>query len=176
MNINATGTLNIEAVKTLCRTAVFRKSNPKIAFPVFLSLCAAVLVWSVYGSIAREDPVCRWSSLCLGLILLYLGYSYFILPYIQYRSLGNLKDAVNAFTFSDDGFMVVGKTPGNCGESEISYTMVEQVIESTKYFFIFHTKNQAFVVEKSTFSGGTPEELRDKLSVLLGKKYYINKY
>ena len=44
------------------------------------------------------------------------------------------------------------------------------------YFFIFHTKNQAFVVEKSTFSGGTPEELRDKLSVLLGKKYYINKY
>ena len=51
---------------------------------------------------------------------LYFGYSYFILPYIQYRSLGNLKDAVNAFTFSGGGFMVVGKTLGNFGESEIA--------------------------------------------------------
>ncbi len=101
---------------------------------------------------------------------LYFGYSYFILPYIQYRSLGNLKDAVNAFTFSGGGFMVVGKTPGNCGESEISYTMVEKVVETTKLFLIFQTKSQAFIVEKSTFSGGTPEEPRNKLSPLLWEK------
>lgn len=112
----------------------------------------------------------------MGLILLFMTYRYFIFPYIQYRSLSKLKDAVNAYTFFDDNFKVVEKTQGNFGESEIAYTMVEQIIESTKYFFIFHTKNQAFVVEKSTFSGGTPEELRDKLSELLGKKYYINKY
>ena len=176
MNINAMGTLNIEAVKTLCRTSTYRKNNPKIDFPVFLSLCAVVLAWSVFENITTENPVYRWCSLCMGLIILLMVYMYFIFPYIQYRSLSKLKDAVNTYTFFDDNFKVVGKTPGNFGESEIAYTMVERVIESTKYFFIFHTKNQAFVVEKSTFSGGTPEELRDKLSVLLGKKYYINKY
>ena len=101
---------------------------------------------------------------------LYFGYSYFILPYIQYRSLGNLKDAVNAFTFSGGGFMVVGKTPENCRESKVSYTMVEKVVETTKLFLIFQTKSQAFIVEKSIFSGGIPEEPRNKLSPLLWEK------
>ena len=78
MNINAMGTLNVEAVKTLCRTSMYRKSNPKIDFPVFLSLCAVVLAWSVFKTITTEDPIYRWSSLCLGLILLFMTYRYFI--------------------------------------------------------------------------------------------------
>ena len=62
------------------------------------------------------------------------------------------------------------------GETEIEYTMLERVYETSKYFFLFQTKNQVLIVDKTTVEGGRAEEIRDSLTAKMKDKYIICRY
>ena len=49
-------------------------------------------------------------------------------------------------------------------------------METSKYFFIYPTNSQVFIVDKSTIVGGAAEDIRNKLSSFVGNKYIICKY
>lgn len=89
-----------------------------------------------------------------------------------YNSLGNMKDVETEYTFYDDGFHAVSSIEGMNGESNIKYSMIEKVIEKPEYIYMFQTKQRTMIVDKSTITGGTVDDLRNKLMPILQKKYY----
>ena len=62
------------------------------------------------------------------------------------------------------------------GEAEIEYSVFIKIYETSKYFFLYQTNNQVFLVDKSTIEGGSVEGIRNKLSSFVKDKYFICKY
>ena len=51
-----------------------------------------------------------------------------------------------------------------------------KVMETEARLFLFQSKTQAYVVDKTTFEGGSAQDLRKVLTDVLGKKYVECKY
>lgn len=62
------------------------------------------------------------------------------------------------------------------GTTNIEYSILFKVMETSEYFFVFIQKQQVFLVDKSTVQGGTIEDVREVIKNALGKQYIICKY
>ena len=80
------------------------------------------------------------------------------------------------YVFGEDGIKANARGAGIETGGEMAYTTFMRVIESSRYFFIFQSKNQAFLVDKSTIEGGTAEQIRSRLSAVEGIKYTLCNY
>ena len=58
----------------------------------------------------------------------------------------------------------------------IAYSDFIQIMESDRYLFFYRTKRKIYPVDKSTFHGGTPEQLAKHLKTLCSKIYLICNY
>jgi len=134
-----------------------------------LSLVFMGIVQLVFGF---DGKITAYILIYTGLMVLYY---YVTSARFQFKQMGALKDALVEFTFREEALRVEHHVEGNEGVSELRYAVLEKIIEAPRYFYFYQTKNQAFVVEKSTFSGGTAEELRQRIQPVLGKKYKIRK-
>jgi hypothetical protein len=101
---------------------------------------------------------------------------YYIIPKLQYKALSGLKNIENEYSFSSNSLKVISENEEYKGESEIEYTMLERVYETSKYFFLFQTKNQVLIVDKTTVEEGKGEQIRSGLINVLKDKYIICKY
>lgn len=79
------------------------------------------------------------------------------------------------FVFADYEMSETTSSEKFNGTSRLKYSAVHKVMETSKYFFVYQTDNSVYIVDKSTLSGGTVEELRAKLSPAV-KKYVVCKY
>lgn len=177
MKIKAKSKLDYKTVKAFVRAGLFRKSLPARKLAIYCAiavLLAAVIGFEIY--LLGPTPT-RIIMLCIaGCMLLLELYLYFIVPRLRYNALGQLKGCVNEFVFREDYMLVASKDNGFDGESRIDYKVLSKVIETGKYFYIFHSRNQGTIVEKSTLSGGTCLELRNLLQEILKDRYQIYKY
>ena len=113
----------------------------------------------------------------IGVFFISLWYVlYFTLPRIRYNALANFKEAENAYVFCDDFLKVSTAGREYSGEAKIEYSFLVKAYETSKYFFLYQTKDQIYIVDKSTIEGGTAEDIRSKLSAVLKDKYFICKY
>ena len=101
---------------------------------------------------------------------------YFLLPKIRYNSLAKMKDIINEYTFCDEVLIITTKGAEYNGESEIKYSLIVKVYETTKYLFIFQNKSQVYVVDKSTIIVGTVDEIRVKIKDAISGKYIVCNY
>lgn len=63
------------------------------------------------------------------------------------------------FEFFEDRMVEIN----DASHDEYEYGEIKNVIETMNYFFIYHTKEKASVVDKNNFTKGTPDELRKLL-------------
>lgn len=177
MKITAKSKFNYKTIKHFTRASVFRKHDPlkqMLLFCLIAVLLIAILSLEMYLLDFHWVP---FTLLLVAVAMLLLElYFYFVLPRIHYNRLGELKGCTNEYTFTDDSIRLTFYDNGFSGESRIDYKVLNRVIETGKYFFLFQTKSRAFIVDKSTFSDGTPEQLRLKLQEILTDRYTIYKY
>lgn len=167
MEIKATSKFDYETIRTFYYMSIKRRV---ILETVFFAVLEAIIILemflfgisSVLCGLAIGIPV---GSLIVCLLRLLGVKSY-------YKSYGKMKNVKNEYTFLEDSFCAVSNNEGMCGESETKYSMIEKVIEKPDYIYIFQTKRQAIIVDKSTITGGTVEDIRNKLMPILQKKYY----
>ena len=62
------------------------------------------------------------------------------------------------------------------GESRVEYPVFVKVFETSRYFFLFQTKNQVYPVDKSSLESGCADEIRNKLKEFVKNQYKICKY
>ena len=177
MKITAKSKFNYKTIRDFIRTTSFYKTNPMKKLVIYCAIFAVLAVSILLEMYLLGPQTYLTVMLIVALVVVLLElYIYFILPRIQYNALGQMKGCTNEFTFTDDSIRLVSLDNGFSGESRIDYKVLNRTIETGKYFYIFQTKSQALIVDKSTIAGGTPEELRQKLQTVLGKKYKIYKY
>lgn len=176
MEIRAKCNFDLEAIKALTHLSVFGKSNPKSKFRVWFIISLVSMAFIIFEMVFFSDIGILW-MLCLTLFILLLEcYLYFLLPKIRYKNLAKIKGAENEFVFCDDTLKVFTRCDEYRGEAEMEYSLFPRVYETSKYFFLFQTNNQVYIVDKSTIEGGTAEEIRSKLTANTKCKYIICSY
>ena len=182
MEIKASSKYDRETITALTHLGIYGKRNPKksllfwtISFGILLiALSVETAVIASLGIDLLTELICLIAINAAYILIRF--YLHFLVPKIRYKALEKLQNAENVFVFSDDGVTSATQSSAYSDESRISYSTFVKVYEASKYFFLFHTQNQTFVVDKSTIEGGSAEDIRAKLSPLLGKKYMICKY
>ena len=177
VEIRAKCKFGFESISALTHLTMFKKANPKNRM-IFWSVAFAVL----FAIIILEIIAFGMDLILLVLLgveilwLMMMCFWYFIIPRIQYKALAKMKDAENEYVFCDNVLKTFTKSQEYNGEAEIEYSLFVKVYETSKYFFMYQTNNQVFIVDKSTIEGGTVEEIRNKLSAFVKDKYILCKY
>ena len=94
---------------------------------------------------------------------LILLFSWFIMPIISFNINKLAKNSKNEFVFKEETLVASGKTDDMSGSTEINYKKLDCIYETNEYLYVYINKNQAFIVEKASVSGGSLEELRTHL-------------
>lgn len=177
MEIKASCKLSLESCKALTHLQMFRKADPRKRM-LFWSVIYALLALIVVGELVLSGPdMTLYIMLAvLGAVYLLEAYWYFLLPRLQYGRMAKLKDTVNMYTFGEESIQITSEADGYHGTGEALYSMIFKVCETSAYFFIFQTKQQVFLVDKTTVTGGTAEMIREKLQTSVSGKYIICKY
>ena len=177
MEIRAKSTYDYDTVRALTHLTMFKKADPKkrmIFWTVTYAVLLAIIVWEI--ALFGLDRQLLIMLLVWVAISLLAGFFYFLLPKLHYKALAKMQKTENTFVFDDEGIAVSSIGAAYSGEARLQYALISKAYETSKYFFIFQTMNQVFIVDKSTILNGTAKEIRDKLTSFLGKKYRICNY
>lgn len=183
MEIKASCAYDSKAVKALVHLGIYKKSNPKTRFILSIVFLLITITLAILNLIFPETPLNSVSSTSIWILLIgatiFTALSfhlYFGLPKIQYKNLHKLGNLENTYTFTENDFSCVSSHTDYNGSATLKYSVIFKIVETSKYMFIFRDKAQAFVIDKSTFKNGTPEDIRRLLKNYLGDKYIICNY
>lgn len=174
---SATCTCDFPAIRALSYLTLYGKNDPRKRL-IFWSCVYGVLIISLLAG----GFINGWQTDNIGLyvliaicsiliLLLHFGY-----PRLQFAAMGKSQNAVNEYVFLEDRVLIQGAGNGISSSGSISYAVLTKVMETGRYLFLWQNKTQVFIVDKNTFNGGMPGQLREKLRGLLGKHYVICKY
>lgn len=180
MKITAETKFDLCSTQALVRHSMFRfkRTSPKkvlIILAVIYSVLFGTAMTMAY--LAYDYHAFRMFLFVFIIVWGLMLYTYFIVPRTQYKAaVAKMNDLKNTYAFTDGGIAVSSNGDGYSGSSEITYEKLCRAAETNEYFFLYINKRQAFVVDKSTFEGGTADELTARLVSALGKKYMRCRY
>lgn len=180
MNISAETKFDLRSTQALVRHSMFisKRTSPKKALIIRAVISVVFFGLAMTLSYLTYDYD-MFRLLLLGFVIMWglLLYLYFIVPKRQYKAaVAKMKDLKNTYTFTDDSITVSSNGDGYSGSSEITYEKLYRAAETNEYFFLYINKRQAFVVDKTTFVGGSADELTARLTSVFGKKYIRCRY
>ena len=112
--------------------------------------------------------------IAIGLVVYVLVHRYVIMPK---KNLKNIKskygDNPVCFNFEEKHFTVNVEKGVNSENISIEYDKLIKAKEVKDYFFLYTDKRHAYVIKKSAFVMGCPEDLSVYLKKTLGKKFII---
>lgn len=177
MEVHASCKMDLDAIKALIRLEMFKKADPRkrmifwsIVYGVLLTVC--IVNWILFGFNTSNFAYVLVAILAPLLVF----YMYFIVPKIRYKAMQGMRQSENKYVFLDDMLKISTAGQEYNGTAEVGYTLLVRAYETSHYFFLFETKNQVFLVDKSTLTGGTAEEIRSKLTSVLRSKYILCRY
>lgn len=177
MEIGAKCKLDFDSVKALIHLSIYKKTDPKKAarsmaiwFLVLFLASAAELIAFGY------DPIMLILIIAELLMIALDAWMYFGLPRIRYRSLARMKDVENDHLFGERCLKIVTKSEAYNGEAEVSCSVFVKVYETSAFLFLYQTNDQVFLVDKSTITGGSVDDIRNILSLAVKDKYIVCKY
>lgn len=177
MEIHAYCEYNLKSFKALNGLMLFGKENPAKRMLMWGIIYGILLVAVILNLFWLGPDSTMLLLLCLLVVIqLYMCSCYFLRPIRQYKSMANLRGAVNHYCFRQDSLEVTSSNSSYNGQSELQYSGIFRCMETDAYFFLFLSKRQVYAVDKATITGGTAEDIRNRLSACLGRKYIRCKY
>ena len=177
MEIKAKSTYNLETMQALIRLYMFKKANPRKRMVIYTVLFTGLIAIDVLEMIIfGNNMILSVLLVCCVLWYLLLCYWFFLLPRIRYNALAKMKNVTNEYTFRDASMLASSTCEEFCGQSEIQYALLIKAMETQKYLFLFQNRSQVIVVDKSTITGGTVDEIRQNLRSRISGKYIICRY
>lgn len=167
MRLTATCTFDMKSITALTYVSMYKRFRPRIAFHFTNGIAA------LSAAVNFNYPLLMVLS---AILLIGNCLMYFFLPKMQYAALNRMQNVVNTYTFCDDIIKIESKGELYEGGAELRYSMLQRVMETSEYFFLFQSKNQVFIVDKATITGGTAMDLQNKLAPYVKKKYFLCAY
>lgn len=177
MQIKASCKYDLNAMKALIYLTMFKKANPKkcliFLIGLFVLSCSMLIADAVVlGFEPRLLVMLATNIFAIALLCFW----FFAVPKIRHKALAKMQDIENEYIFCDDKLKAFTKSKEYSGEAEIEYSVFVKAYETSKYIFLYQTKNQAYLVDKSTITDGTADEIRNKLTEIIKDKYILCKY
>ncbi len=177
MQIKAKSKFDKDSVKALFYLTLYKKSNPNKAFIYRSVLCVFMFLFGIYLYPRFKVTIIPiFYIACTSIVFVCSCIMHFLLPKIQYKSLSNMKETENEYIFCDDVIKIFTKNNEYNGSAEIEYSLFVKVYETSKFFFLYQTQNQVFIVDKSTIENGTAGDIKNKLLSYVKDKYIVCKY
>ena len=96
------------------------------------------------------------------------------IPALSVKMSRNLLDCINTYEFTDEEIVVHSTLPVYGGNSKFNYNFLESVYETRDAFYLFISKQQAFIINKTDIVEGNAKELQKLLKKNIhSKKYFI---
>ena len=177
MEVRAKCKFDPASIRALSHLQFYGKYNPKVRMRLRMCFYLAVLSLFVVNIIlfGFEQKFLTMFVVCL-LVIFFECFAFFIYPKIQFRAMAKLQYASNEYTFCDDVLKVVTVSDYFQGNEELRYSLFIKVYETSAFFFLFQTKTQVLIVDKSTIENGTEEEIRNQLTASMQGKYIVCHY
>ena len=146
-------------------------ARTKLWFYILLAISTLLVTGSFTMSLALDFCdltmiICFVAIIVLDALIIY---THFIHPRFTVKKTPSL-DAIVCFEFSDENFTVSAKNDRIDETSTSAYSTIIKAAESNSFIYLYISKVQAFIVDKSGFTEGTPDSLIDFL-VSKGIKY-----
>ncbi|MCI8518797.1 MAG: YcxB family protein [Clostridia bacterium] len=140
-----------------------------ILYTVFWSFLFTLCIFLAFRGNARIQGV----LLTIALIG-FIAYRFFKPRMIMDNELKSEKvstKSVNTYTFYERSFQIKNKN----GTFNYKYFMINKVFETSEYFYLYVSKENAFLVSKNTFSLGTPTDFSSFMRRKFKLKYKLDK-
>lgn len=155
----------IEFLKFHNKTYNFSYMSYTIAWSAFLLLC----IYLAFDSELRLQGVLL--TIVLICFIVYRLYRPKMVVNKEIKSDKIIDNNTNTFTFYDKNFEV----ENNNGRFIYRYIMLRRVFETEDYFYLYVTKENAFLISKKSFSLGSAEEfskfIKNKCALRYKKKF-----
>lgn len=146
----------------------FHKKTYMFAYILYTIAWILLLLLCIYLSFGSNSPI---QGILLILVLIgFVAYRVLRPRYMLNKELNsdNVSDEnINTFNFYDSHFVL----ENNDGSFSYRYLMLHKIFETNDYFYLYTTKENAFILSKNTFSIGTPKEFSSFI-----KKHCLFKY
>ena len=174
MEITAFAKYDWKTIKKFNHFHNFKKNKLKRATVPILLITLAINIsgFAVCFFLDEFDSTLTTLLIIEVLLVLLLLFSWFIMPRINFNLNKIAKNNRNEYIFKDETFSVSCESNGMSGNSEIKYKNVRCFYETKEYIYVYINMNQAFIVDKSSFTEGSIEELRMHLISLIGNEKY----
>lgn len=177
MEVKAASVYDYKTIRTFIYTNAFGKENPKtqiITGGIFciILMTVNIAVMSVHGF----DCINFVCFIITAIILFRCCNLYFFVPKKSYELFAKMKNLVTYYVFKDDEVIISSNTDGYQSDRNIKYYLLTKAIETKGYIYIYIAEEDAFVVDISTVTNRTLDDIRQKLMGVLGEKYYICNY
>jgi len=131
-------------------------------------LCLSISPALIYGNFESI-------FIFLGLFILIVP-TLFIISFFLPKLLNKkLIGAVNTYEFSDSGIVIESTLPTVTGQVKANYSYLKTVYETNTNFYLFISRQQAYLMNKSDITEGTVSELHELLTKNIPAKKYIFK-
>ena len=132
----------------------------KRVFWGFMIICSTlVLLTYVFSVIAipdNNDTITFLSIISLAYDAIILM-CYFVFPRISIKK-SPAFNAETSFEFDEDGFKVCANTSNLKESTELKYSSLVKVMEGKQDIYLFISKRQGYIIDKSGFTAGNPED------------------
>ena len=176
MEVHAKSKFDYETIKELAHRSSYRLLKPK-AHGIFMVVCTSIFLllnihmWLAYGLDSFNITTFILILVCDAASI----YIYWGVPKIRYKALGKLQNLENEFIFGDETMKIISRSEEYTGQGEIKYSIIPKVMETPKYIFIYQDLRSVYIIDKSTITNGTIEDIRAKLAQYVPQKKYIIK-
>lgn len=144
---------------------------------LYAVLTISIIALGIIGIVKKEDD----SDFFAGVFLIVLGVSITPLCYLVTIFLQKLNDKATVYisdetqevyTF-DEQYMTLTQTRGDVFSTTLKakYSYIHKVLEDKKYYYLFISKLQSHVIDKSSITQGMLEEMSALLKNTLGEKF-----
>lgn len=140
---------------------------PYIAYTVFWAFLFFLCIFLAFNSGARLQGVVI--TIVLICFIIYRLVHPKMIVDKEFKSDKLSDNNVNKFTFYDKEFEVSNKK----GKFNIKYFMIHKIFETSDYFYLYVSKENAFLVSKYAFSLGSAKEFATFMKVKCKSKYKI---
>ncbi len=181
MDITAKGKLDEQSVIALGQFGVFKKIKPNKGvlllavigmFPTIYTCIRLLILTRVEKS---NDPIELIMAVVPLIIIDFVLSIPIMIPVIKVKTLGKMQNAAYEYHFYDSSFNAICRRISGSTTTNIKYSELTMVGESSKHFFIYQGR-KSFIVDKSTIENGTAEHLRHRFSSLENIKYITCQY
>lgn len=139
-----------------------------MAYTIFWSFILLVCIILAFGSNARLQGVAI-TIILICFVIYRLAHPKMVVDK-EFKSDKFSDNNTNTFSFYDKEFEVSNKN----GKFNYKYFMLHKIYETPEYFYLYVSKENAFLVSKYTFSLGNAKEFATFMKVKCGSRYKVS--